>query len=102
MPSSDKTNHCSIKCVRGMVACEKGARPFLASRCEAHQLDQRLPKNDFVYLLQELAHSVFLHAQTLNKASLFHRSMMLGEAYSRHTGPQLVKIYVYFGSKIID
>lgn len=85
MPGSDKVNHCCKKCVRSMVAREKGRPAFSFLRVvRRDQVNQRLPRNDFVHLLEELAFARFLHAQAQIKACLFHGSMMW-VAYVRHT-----------------
>jgi hypothetical protein len=58
------------------------------------QIDQRLPRDDFLHLFQELALPGFLHAQAQIKDYLFHGSMMVVEGYARHTGERLLRSFL--------
>ncbi len=64
------------------------------------QLDQCLPRDYLFHLLEKLALAGFLHAQAQIKACLFHGSMMLGEAYDRHTGAGLLQSFPGISSNL--
>ncbi len=64
----------------------EGWTPLLAfGVVRRNQIDQRLPWDDFVHLLQELELAGFLHAQAQLKAYLFPGSMRPGGACVKHT-----------------
>lgn len=99
------------KTIRAGALAEHDARLTLQNVCAQHgrqrkgwthllafgvvrrdRIDQRLPWDDFVHLLYEIALAGFLHAQAKIKAYLFHRSMLLDLACIRHTGAELSRV----------
>ena len=58
-----------------------------------YQIDQRVQRNDFIYLLQKCPLAGFLQTQAQLMVYLFHGSMMLGVVYARHTWTRILQLF---------